>query len=360
MAKASSSLPSPPSPAKIAARLSTWFAGAKRELAWRKQRTPYRVWLSEIMLQQTQVAVVERYFAAFTERFADVTALANASEDEVLALWAGLGYYARGRNLHRAAQTVRDEHGGEFPTTAKALQTLPGVGPYTAGAIASLAFGERAAIVDGNVLRVLSRLFNDATPIDSSEGKARAWKRATDLVTVAKDPAVLNEAMMELGALVCTPRSPQCATCPLRRDCVGSAAGNAASLPVKAKKTKRKVVRLATLLAVTDDDRIWLEKQPRNGLFGGLYAPPSVEVQRKADAKQAAEGLAGQRGLSFAQSPAAVTVKRTLTHRELHFFVFLRQLPAPPPSGNWIPRADLDTVGIASAARAVVDVSGSK
>lgn len=334
--------------------------GAKRALAWREDRTPYRVWLSEIMLQQTQVAVVERYFAAFTTRFSDVTALANASEDEVLALWAGLGYYARGRNLHRAAKAVRDDHGGQFPTTAKALQTLPGVGPYTAGAIASLAFGERAPIVDGNVLRVLSRLHNDATPIDGTEGKARAWKRAEELVTAAKDPAILNEAMMELGALVCTPRSPRCDACPLQQDCVGHAVGDPAVLPVKAKKTKRKVVRLATLLAVTDDDRIWLEKQPSAGLFGGLYAPPSVEVARKPDAKKAAEGLAAERGLSFAKGPAPVTVQRTLTHRELHFFVFLRRLPSPPPAAAWIRRSDLDSVGIASAARAVVDVSAAK
>ena len=337
--------------------LAAWFAVHQRPLPWRSDRSAYRVWLSEIMLQQTQVAVVERYFAAFTEKFPTVVDLANASEDAVLAMWAGLGYYARGRNLHRAAKMVRDDFGGQFPTTAATLMTLPGVGRYTAGAIATFAFGERTPIVDGNIFRVLARVWDDATPVNHPAGVSSAWERAASLVAEVENPRATNEALMELGALVCTPRNPKCDRCPVSTHCRSHAAGTTAERPVKLKAAARTKLTVAMALLVTDDDRVWLEKQPSTGLFGGLYAPPSQPVEGRTRPATVVKTLFAERGIPFTPKPGPIVVDRTLTHRDLTFLVFARRVVAPTASAEWVPRAELPQWGLAAAARAVLDAA---
>jgi len=381
--------------ANLAAQLTTWFALRQRTLPWREtslgRRSPYRVWLAEIMLQQTRVSVVVDYFNRFIARFPAVGDLAAASEDEVLSLWSGLGYYARGRNLHKAARAVVVDHGGVFPDTAAQLRTLPGVGDYTAAAIASLAFGERTAVLDGNVARVLSRLHDDATAIDTPRGKRHFTALAQALVDAApKDGAgEVNEALMELGALVCTPKSPSCASCPWLASCRGRE--RAVLLPVKAKKNAKKHVRIAVVVVTDAVGRFWLEKRASAGLFGGLWEPPGVVLDDdSADGDSSSAELGWrrvllERGLAApAVWPAPIVVQRTLTHRELRFEL-LRLVadphtlpsttmattpttPATPTTataatptmggaGQWFSVAELGSVGTSTAVRTVLDAA---
>jgi A/G-specific adenine glycosylase len=346
--------------ARMARALSDWFVKHQRALPWRVDRTPYRVWLSEVMLQQTRVTVVTEYYQRFVARFPDVAALARASEDEVLSLWSGLGYYSRGRSLHRAAHRVVALHGGRFPSTSEGLASLPGIGPYTAAAVASLAFGERCAVVDGNVARVLARVANDPLPVDDAAGRERMRARAQSLVDAGEDGAVINEGLMELGALVCTPRAPSCELCPWRASCAARAAATATSLPTKAPKKARKALRVASLVVV-DGARVWLEKRAGGGLFGGLWEPPSTTIDAARDAPLAWRALLRARGLDLPKAlPRPIVVERTLTHRDLTFYVMRVAGPASPSleTGAWID--DVAGVGTSTAVRAVLAASAPK
>lgn len=354
------SLPAPP--ARLAGELVRWFQAARRPLPWRTERSPYRVWLSEVMLQQTRVAVVEDYFRRFLRRFPDVRSLAAASEDEVLSLWSGLGYYSRGRNLHAAARAVVERHAGRFPATSAELGRLPGVGPYTAAAVASLAFGEVIAVVDGNVARVLARLADDPTPVDTAEGRELVRERAQALVDTGEEPGAVNEALMELGALVCTPRSPSCEICPWRMACAAHKRGTQASLPVKSPKRARKALRVASVVVVDScgpsgpSGRVWLEKRESRGLFGGLHEPPSREVAD--DVEGAWRDLLRERGLPVPRKlPPPIVVERTLTHRDLAFGVLRIEVSsAEHPSPWWV--EDVGAVGTSTAVRAVLAAAG--
>jgi A/G-specific adenine glycosylase len=357
----------PDDPARLAGGLLDWFGAHARDLPWRVNRTPYRVWLSEVMLQQTRVAVVVDYYLRFTARFPDVAALAAASEDDVLALWSGLGYYSRGRNLHRAARVVVDECGGVFPATREGLRALPGVGEYTSAAVASLALGEAVAVVDGNVARVLARLCADPGPVDEPAGHAQTTQRATALVLASGAPGPLNEALMELGALVCTPRSPSCGACPWRAACRAHAEGAVELYPVKAKKAARKALRVACVVVVDANDRLWLERRPGRGLFGGLWEPPGVVVDATGDATAtlpaAWDAVLASRGLASSSPAAPVVVERTLTHRDLRFDVVVARVPVgtvvrvDDGEGRWVPRTGLGTLGTSTAVRAVLDAA---
>jgi A/G-specific adenine glycosylase len=349
-------------------QLVGWFASAARELPWRNERTAYRVWLSEVMLQQTRVAVVVDYFTRFTARFPDVNALAAASEDDVLGLWSGLGYYSRGRNLHKAARFVVDACEGRFPSTRAGLRALPGIGDYTSAAIASLAFGESVAVVDGNVHRVLMRLCADDTPIDTPRGLAATQARAQALVAASTSSAKVNEGLMELGALVCTPRSPLCGTCPWRASCRARATGDVEAFPVKAKKAARKALRVACVVVVDDEGRLWLERRASHGLFGGLWEPPCVAVDATGDdganLEAAWRGLLQARGLAVdTPRSAPLVVTRTLTHRDLRFDVVVARAGSAAVHidgdgvGRWLSRSELATVGTSTAVRAVLDAA---
>ena len=341
----------------LAATLVAWFETHRCDLPWRSDRTAYRVWLAEVMLQQTRVAVVVDYFTRFVARFPDVKDLAAADEDDVLSLWSGLGYYARGRNLHKAAQAVARDHGGVFPSTSAGLAALPGIGSYTAAAVASLAFGEQVAVLDGNVARVLSRLFDDDTPIDTPAGKRRFTQAAQQLVDAHPSSAAVNEALMELGALVCTPRSPSCGACPWSSSCAGKA--RASELPVKAKKQARQSVRIACVVLRDDVDRVWLERRSSAGLFGGLWEPPGVVVDAEGTVEAGWRLALLERGVAApAVFGAPLVVERLLTHRALRFEIATVKTTTTTTTtagqGQWFDDAGIRAVGTSTAVRAVL------
>lgn len=260
--------------------LLNWYAKNKRELPWRSSRDPYRIWLSEIILQQTRVAQGLPYYERFVNAFPTVHDLAAASEAEVLKLWQGLGYYSRARNLLATARDVSRERGGEFPGTYKGLLELKGVGPYTAAAIASICFQEAVPVVDGNVFRVLSRYFGEDTPIDSLTGQ-RKFRALAREVMAPDDIRDYNQAIMEFGAMQCTPRNPDCDSCPLANSCVALGTQRVDSLPVKAGKIAVRKRNFHYLVPVDKDGNTWMELRTTSGIWQGLYQFPLLESPPK-------------------------------------------------------------------------------
>jgi len=285
----------------------------RNSLPWQNTRDPYRVWLSEIMLQQTQVATVLAYYDRFLQCFSKVSDLAAASPDEVMALWSGLGYYSRARNLHRCAQEVMTLHNGQFPASAAQLQTLPGIGRSTAAAIASFCFGERVAILDGNVKRVLTRVLGFSGDLAQSAQERMLWNQATDLLpgdNLAQTMPRYTQGLMDLGATICTGRQPKCLLCPVQALCRGQAQGNPEKYPVKTRKLKRSAQSMSLLWAQRPDGSVWLEKRPATGIWSGLYCLPVFEND-DAFKSLLTEGLEGR----IMALPAFVHV---LTHKDLH------------------------------------------
>jgi A/G-specific adenine glycosylase len=268
---------------RIAPRLLAWHATAGRhDLPWQKDRSAYRVWVSEIMLQQTQVATVIPYFERFMQRFPDVRALADASADEVLHLWTGLGYYARARNLHRAAQVVRDEHGGIFPADIEAVMALPGIGRSTAGAILAISAGSRHAILDGNVKRVLARFYAvDGAP-DENATLEKLWRLADDN-TPANHVAVYTQAIMDLGATLCTRGKPRCDACPIAADCRARIEGRQGELPAAKRKRAVRRQRHAVMLVARRATEVLLVQRPPSGIWGGLWCLPEFDHRDAAE-----------------------------------------------------------------------------
>jgi len=302
----------------FATRLVTWQKQhGRHDLPWQNTRDPYAVWLSEIMLQQTQVSTVRDYFARFMQRFPSVADLAAASEDEVLALWSGLGYYSRARNLHRAAQQVVTLHGGAFPRTAEILQSLPGIGRSTAAAVASLCFGERVAILDGNVKRVLTRFLGYAEDLAQSRHERALWALAQDLLPSERDMPTYTQAVMDLGATVCTPRQPNCSACPVRADCVAAQQGQPERYPVKTRKLKRHSESWWLLVARNPKGQVWLTQRPAQGVWARLFCVPMFAHRD--------ELLAALPARVQAQVHEAPAFKHVLTHKDLHLHpVFVR------------------------------------
>jgi A/G-specific adenine glycosylase len=299
----------------LRASLLAWYDRQKRDLPWRRTRDPYAIWLSEVMLQQTQVATVIPYWERFLQRFPTVEALAAAPLPDVLAGWRGLGYYSRARNLHRAAQEIVSRFGGRLPSTAAELLSLPGFGRYTAGAVASIAFGEPAPLVDGNVARVLSRIFEvEGAPGDRAR-EARLWELATALVP-GERPGDFNQALMEHGATVCRPENPLCLLCPVREECLAYLHGRVAELPPA--KVRAAPKRMTLAVAVwTHEGRLLLARRAEKGLFGGLWELPAAEVQDDTADPESAAKLAEALGTDVAVRGHLGTVRRQLTHRSL-------------------------------------------
>jgi A/G-specific adenine glycosylase len=304
------------STATLAPRLLSWHAkDGRHDLPWQRHPSradaPYRVWVSEIMLQQTQVATVIPYYERFMSRFAHLRVLADAPIDEVLHLWAGLGYYARARNLHRAARIIRDTHGGEFPRTLEAVMDLPGIGRSTAGAILAIATGARHPILDGNVKRVLARHYGIDGPIDASDTLDELWTLA-ERNTPHDDVAIYTQAVMDLGATVCTRANPRCGDCPIAQDCRARMTGRQAGLPAAKRRKAKRALRHAVMLVAKRETAVLLVQRPATGIWGGLWCLPEFS-NRDAAASFAARELESA-GLLDAALP---DIEHSFTHFDL-------------------------------------------
>jgi len=311
-----------------------WYARQGRDLPWRRTRDPYRIWLSEVILQQTRVAQGMEYYLRFTERWPDVDALAAAREDETLKMWQGLGYYSRARNLHAAAKKIVGHFGGRFPRTLEAVRSLPGVGDYTAAAVCSMAYGIPCAVLDGNVFRVLARLFDVETPIDTSAGKKTFAELAQHLLDPAR-PGLYNQAIMDFGALQCTPAQPRCEECPLATRCMALATGTVGARPVKQSRTKVSD-RWFDYLHITCGDRTLLCRREERDIWQGLYEFPLVESPGPADFSAIAASprfreLAGG-GWHLLRSVAMPCHR--LSHRTIHAVVHRIEVPTLTPAAE--------------------------
>ena len=330
--------------------LLDWYDRHARDLPWRAPPgtpppDPYRVWLSEVMLQQTTVAAVKPYFEAFTRRWPDVAALAAAPEDDVMAAWAGLGYYSRARNLVKCARAVAAR--GGFPTTESELRELPGLGAYTAAAVAAIAFAQRAVVVDANVERVVARLFAIDTPMPAARKPIRV---AADAITPARRAGDFAQAMMDLGSSVCTAREPKCLLCPLAKACKARATGDPARLPVKAPK-KPKPLRRGRAFWIEREGEVWLVRREGKGMLGGMRALPDDGWSARADGT-------GEAPMPGTWESAGV-VRHVFTHAALELSVVVqRNAPAPDAEGEWWPIDRIDDAGLptlfAKAARLVL------
>ena len=339
----------------FAGRLLGWYDRHRRRLPWRAEPgeapTPYHVWLSEIMLQQTTVVTVGPYFRDFIARWPTVAALAAADRDDVLARWAGLGYYARARNLHAAARIVAADHGGRFPRDVAALQELPGIGPYTAAAIAAIAFDAPVAAVDGNVERVLAR----HRALETPPARAKAeFRRIAQSLVPDKRAGDFAQAMMDLGATVCTPRGPNCRSCPVAEDCRAYAEGAPESYPRKEKKAERPT-RYGTAYWLEADGKVLLRRRPDNGLLGGMLEVPSSPWTEGADGGADGFPLAGElAGDEWRATDGGVS--HVFTHFRLELQVMTARLSACQDiaDGIWAPIGELDELALPSVMRKIV------
>ena len=341
----------------IARALLRWYDRTKRDLPWRRDPTPYKTLVSELMLQQTTVAAVVPYFERFIARFPTLASLAAASEDEVTALWSGLGYYARARNLRRAAVAAVAQHGGQLPRSEAALGELPGLGPYTAAAVAAIAFGARTFALDGNGARVMARLGDVSDSIDLPATRLRLRAAGTREVPRGR-PGDFTQAVMELGATVCTPHNPRCDACPVRTACAARAAGTVDEIPRRTKRVARPVVRVACAY-VTDGARVLLVRRGR-GLLAGTWSLPEAAVASSL-ASDAAHDVArrvaaevGVRALAIEHHGA---VRQVFTHRDVTAEVFRVQVARAGRARagqRWVAPAGMRELGISSFTRKTV------
>lgn len=326
-------------------RLIEWYQACRRELPWRKTQEPYRIWLSEIILQQTRVEQGLRYYEAFLERFPNVHHLAEASEEEVLKMWQGLGYYTRARNLHRTARYIAWERNGEFPSNFEGLRGLQGVGPYTAAAIGSFCFGLRTPVADGNVERVIARIKGLEEPVNTTKGKRRVQELASEMMEDA-EPGAFNQAIMEFGALHCTPKNPDCKNCTFKKECEAYRTGKTEALPVK-RKGKGQRNRYFNYLYLRNEDGVVLEQRREKDIWQHLYQLPLIE----------SKGPLKEAELRKDQLPAALFSKmkgkqelvlqgeyrHALSHQKIHARFWSAPVPKEEWPGAWfqVPARDL-------------------
>jgi A/G-specific adenine glycosylase len=356
---ATSPLPEPTSDLAAALRrgLLAFFDARARDLPWRRSADPYAIWVSEVMLQQTRVETVIPYFERWLERFPDVASLAEAPEADVLKAWEGLGYYRRARNLHRAAALVRERHQGRVPATSAGLRELPGVGVYTAGAVASIAFGEAVPAVDGNVRRVLSRLFDLAAP------SARELEAlAAELVDPSR-PGDFNQAVMELGATVCTSHDPGCARCPVSRACLALRRGTVAERPLPRRRAEapHRVHALAVVWArgpagAGGPVRLLVRQRPAEGLLGGLWEFPGTAAHEGADLMEVARAVASGLGVTLSSAPLTPLpeVRHAFTHLRVTYRPYLVEARSTGSrEGGWVGRDELAELALPRAIQRV-------
>ncbi|RWX77242.1 A/G-specific adenine glycosylase [Neorhizobium lilium] len=347
-------LSQPPS-RNLAEHLLAWYDRHHRELPWRvspaaakagKRADPYHIWLSEVMLQQTTVQAVKPYFAKFLTLWPTVGELAAGPVEDVMAAWAGLGYYARARNLKKCADAVATLHGGVFPDTEDGLRSLPGIGDYTSAAVAAIAFNRQAAVMDGNVERVISRLYAIDSPLPGSKPTMKA---KVALLTPADRPGDFAQAMMDLGATICTPKRPACALCPLREDCLAFAEHDPERFPVKAKKKDRPVRLGAAFVAVTPEGEVLLRRRVETGLLGGMTEVPTTAWTARIDGGDTAEHAP----FEAAWEPCG-TIIHVFTHFELRLAVFRARTEKSPADGWWEPVENLEAQALPTVMKKVI------
>lgn len=350
----------------FAKRLIQWqLDHGRHDLPWQKTQDPYRIWLSEVMLQQTQVTTVIEYYARFLKKFPTVADLASAQLDDVLSLWGGLGYYSRARNLFQCAQLVMQEYGGVFPHAASQLQKLPGIGPSTAAAIAAFCYGERISILDGNVKRVLSRVFAYANESTSTSGARELWALAQQCLPtklyIRNHPQAMScytQGLMDLGAVVCLPRKAQCDICPMQTICKGHLQGRALDYPVKKQKIKRSK-RSDYLLWLVSPLGVWLAPRPKQGIWGGLYSFPVL------DTRQALDAIVD--GLDVVQMDVFPAFKHVLTHLDwmlepCQVRISAKAAAALPPAflawgGQWFTADEWKKLGLPAPVRKLLQMA---
>ena len=323
--------------AKFHKILTDWYQENKRDLPWRENKDPYFVWISEIILQQTRVDQGIGYFLRFKKQFPTIKSLASAQENDVLKIWQGLGYYSRARNIHFAAQQIVNEHNDKFPNTYDKIIKLKGVGDYTASAIASIAFGLPHAAIDGNVYRVLSRIFGIKTPIDSSTGK-KEFRDLADQLIDSQNPGNYNEALMEFGALQCTPKNPVCRNCPFQNQCIALSNGEINALPVKSNKIKIRH-RYFNYLYIRHKPTIYLEKREGNDIWQNLFQLPLIESEKSLTIEE----LLLEKQFQSTFDPHQIVIETVskeiihlLSHQKLHVKFIEIALLKPMNNQNWI------------------------
>ncbi len=347
---------------RIAKQLVDWYRASHRDLPWRNTTNPYAIWLSEIMLQQTQVATVLPYYDRFLARYPTVQALADAPIDEVLKSWEGLGYYARARNLHKAAQKIVSEHQGQFPNTLEDVHALPGIGESTAGAILTFAFHKPHAILDGNVKRVLSRLYAVEKPVKEKDATALLWEKYRALLPeIPADAYDFNQAIMELGATLCTPKNPDCSRCPWQTDCKAHAQGRQQELPVKtpAKTTPHYTIGVGV---IWKEDRVLIGLRPAEGLLGGLWEFPGGKCEEgEAITDCIRREIKEETDLDVQVGARIAVVKHAYTHFKitLHAYAcdYLSGTPVPKSAQTlkWVSLDEIDRYAFPKANKSVLE-----
>jgi A/G-specific adenine glycosylase len=349
-------------PDPVAQKLVSWYRTEHRQLPWRETSEPYAIWLSEIMLQQTQVATVLPYYARFLTRFPTIEALAQAPIDDVLKSWEGLGYYARARNLHKAAQKMMTDHGGRFPETFEAVHDLPGIGQSTAGAILTFAFHNPHPILDGNVKRVLSRLYGVDKPVQDTAATTLLWEKSRNLLPAeAQDAYDFNQAVMELGATLCTPKKPSCPRCPWLEECVAKREGREHEIPIKvaAKATPHYTIGVGV---IWHEGRVLIALRPAEGLLGGLWEFPGGKCNEKESLKDCVKReIAEEIGIEITVGHKIETVKHAYSHFKITLHAFECQYVSgtPEPRSSqaikWVTLEEIDQYAFPKANKRVLE-----
>ncbi|MDO4702765.1 A/G-specific adenine glycosylase [Tannerella sp.] len=343
---------------KESEQLRAWYRANKRDLPWRNTSDPYRIWISEVILQQTRVAQGLDYYYRFIERFPDVESLAEAPQEEVLKYWQGLGYYSRARNLHEAAKDIRQRFGGVFPSSYEEIRSLKGIGEYTAAAIASFAWNLPYPAIDGNVIRVLGRLFAVETPADSGKGKSEYRQLAT-LVMPPQQAGEHNQALMEFGALHCIPRNPDCTNCPMVKQCAGHASGNPHRFPVKQHKTKTRD-RFFHYFFITHGTDTYLHQRTGNDIWKGLFELPMIETETPADLNALQEtpafGKLFQETGHLEFTPVVDEIRHILSHQILHAACYIVKIEKENTALKKLVRTTRESIDIYPFPKLIINI----